>query len=65
MTPSVAGVVLTLNEATDLPRALASLSWCQELLVLDSGSNDGTTALAASLGAQVLVNKPVGEFLIS
>lgn len=61
----MAGVVLTLNEATDLPRALASLSWCQELLVLDSGSNDGTTALAASLGAQVLVNKPVGQFLIS
>ena len=61
----MAGVVLTLNEATDLPRALASLSWCQELLVLDSGSNDGTTALAASLGAQVLVNKPGGEFLIS
>ena len=65
MTPTVAGVVLTLNEAIDLPRALASLSWCHELLVLDSGSNDGTTALAASLGAQVLVNKPVGQFLIS
>ena len=61
----MAGVVLTLNEATDLPRALASLSWCHELLVLDSGSNDGTTALAASLGAQVLVNKPIGQFLIS
>jgi len=65
VTPTVAGVVLTLNEAIDLPRALASLSWCHELLVLDSGSNDGTTALAASLGAQVLVNKPVGQFLIS
>ena len=36
--PTIAGVVLCLNEAANLPRCLASLAWCDELLVVDSGS---------------------------
>jgi len=62
---SVAGVVLTLNEQRDLPRALASLAWCQELLVLDSGSSDRTLELAQAAGARVLLHRPEGRFLIS
>ena len=61
----VAGVVLTLNEERDLPRALASLAWCDELLVLDSGSTDATAALAHAHGARVIVHRPEGGFLIS
>ena len=34
---SIAAVVLTLNEEHNLSRALRSLAWCDELLVLDSG----------------------------
>ena len=45
--PKIAGVVLTLNEEQDLARALQSLSWCDELLVLDSGSTDSTQQVAA------------------
>lgn len=62
---SVAGVVLTLNEQQDLPRALASLAWCQELLVLDSGSSDRTLELAQAAGARMLLRRPEGRFLIS
>jgi len=65
MTPRIAGVVLTLNEARDLPRALASLAWCDERLVLDSGSTDATAAVAAATGARVLTHRPDGRFLIS
>lgn len=61
----VAAVVLTLNEERDLPRALASLAWCDELLVLDSGSTDATTALAHAQGARVIVHRAEGGFLIS
>ncbi len=65
MRPRIAGVVLTLNEARDLPRALASLAWCDEWLVVDSGSSDGTCAVAAAAGARVLTHRPDGRFLIS
>lgn len=48
-------IVLTLNEATHLSDCLASLRplACQ-IAVLDSGSTDGTQAVAASAGATVL-----------
>lgn len=50
----ISGVVVTLNEAHSLQRCLESLSFCDELLVVDSGSTDGTVELARSLGARVL-----------
>lgn len=49
---SIAGVVLTLNEERSLPRALASLQWCDELIVLDSGSSDKTRNIALESGAR-------------
>ena len=62
---SIAGVVLCLNEAKNLPRAINSLAWCEEVIVVDSGSDDGSRAIAASLGARVLVHRQQGSFLIT
>ena len=42
----IAGVVLTLNEEQDLARALETLTWCDVLSVLDSGSTDSTPQVA-------------------
>lgn len=48
-------IVLTLNEATHLPGCLASLRPLNEhVIVLDSGSTDATTAIAAEFGATVV-----------
>jgi glycosyltransferase involved in cell wall biosynthesis len=50
----VAAVVLTHNEERNLPECLASLAgWVQELFVVDSGSTDGTLAIAREAGATV------------
>jgi len=46
-------IIITKNEAKDLPRALASVSFAHELIVLDSGSTDGTQEIAESFGAKV------------
>jgi glycosyltransferase involved in cell wall biosynthesis len=61
----VAGVVLCLNEASILPRCLNSLRWCDELLLLDSGSSDTSCEQATALGARVLLHRPEGRFLIT
>jgi glycosyltransferase involved in cell wall biosynthesis len=47
-------VVLTMNEAGNLPRCLDSVRFSDDVLVLDSGSTDDTCAIATSLGARVM-----------
>lgn len=47
-------VVLTYNEAINIERCLRSVSWSDDVLVMDSGSTDGTQALAEKLGARVM-----------
>lgn len=63
--PSIAGVVLCLNEADNLPRALNSLSWCDERLVVDSGSTDTSQEVALQEGARVIEHRQSGLFLIT
>lgn len=46
-------VVITQNEAAVIRRCLESVAWADELVVLDSGSDDGTPDIARSLGARV------------
>ena len=58
-------VVLTKNEVSNLPRCFESLRWCREILVIDSGSSDGTQAEAERLGARVLVHVQPPPFKIS
>ena len=62
---TIAGVVLTLNEDRDLARALRSLTWCDELLVLDSGSTDRTPEIARFCGAQFVKHIQSPPFLIT
>ncbi len=53
--PSISAVVTTLDNAATLPDCLASLAFCDEIVVLDSGSTDATRAIAESFGARVFV----------
>ena len=62
---TIAGVVLTLNEEHDLSRALRSLAWCDELLVVDSGSKDRTSEVAAQCGAKFVQHIQPQTFIIT
>lgn len=46
-------LILTLNEAQNLPDCLATVAWSDDIHVLDSLSTDGTQAIAAAAGAHV------------
>jgi glycosyltransferase involved in cell wall biosynthesis len=54
-------LILTLNEEHNLPRCLASVAGCTDLVVLDSGSTDGTVQLAEAAGARVFT-RPFDNF---
>ena len=47
-------VVPVLNEELNLPAALASVAWADEIFVVDSGSTDDTARRAADAGAEVV-----------
>jgi glycosyltransferase involved in cell wall biosynthesis len=50
-------LVLTLNEEINLPRCLESVSWSDDIVVLDSGSTDRTVEIAEAAGARVVYRK--------
>jgi glycosyltransferase involved in cell wall biosynthesis len=50
----ITATIISLNEERNIARAIESLRCCDEILVLDSGSNDRTMELAANLGARVV-----------
>ena len=48
-------LVLTFNEKENIPRTLERLSWAKEVVLIDSGSTDGTIDLARSAHPNVVV----------
>lgn len=52
--PSLSAVLITLNAATQLEACLRSLTFCDEIVIVDSGSHDGTLALARQYGARMV-----------
>ncbi len=60
-TPTITAAVITKNEAHNIRDCLAALSWADELLVLDSLSDDETVPIARALGATVH-QRPFDDF---
>ena len=50
---SISVLVLTLNEEANLGPCLRSVSWCDDVVVLDSFSSDRTVEVARAAGARV------------
>ncbi len=54
LTVEISVVFITLNEEENLPRVLEKLRWCEEVVVVDSGSTDRTLEIAHRFGAHVV-----------
>ncbi len=52
--PPITATIITLNEEHNLPRALASLSCADEVIVVDCGSTDRTREIAVQHGVRVV-----------
>lgn len=52
--PTIAAVILTHNSEKYLDQCLKSLAWVSEKLIIDSGSTDGTLAIAKKYKAKIV-----------
>jgi glycosyltransferase involved in cell wall biosynthesis len=50
----ISAYILAFNEAAKIEAAISSVLWADEVIVADSGSTDGTAAIAERLGARVV-----------
>ncbi len=51
-TSGISALILTLNEERNLPDCLATLKWCDDIVVLDSESSDRTKEIALAAGVR-------------
>jgi len=58
----VTGIILTKNEEHAIARAIKSISFCDEILVIDDYSNDETVSISEKLGAKVYQNRLESDF---
>jgi glycosyltransferase involved in cell wall biosynthesis len=65
MNSYISAIILTKNEVCNIKRCIESLQWCNEVIIVDSGSTDGTTQLAESLGISVFTHIQPPPFKIS
>ncbi len=50
----ISAVIISFNEEKKIRAAIESVKWCDEILVVDSGSTDSTVAIAKSYGAKTV-----------
>ncbi|HUV03780.1 MAG TPA: glycosyltransferase family 2 protein [Armatimonadota bacterium] len=50
---SISAVIITFNEEANIRRCLESVKWADEIVVVDSGSSDGTLKICKEYGCRV------------
>jgi glycosyltransferase involved in cell wall biosynthesis len=59
--PEVSAIVITYNEESNIDRCLRSLSWCEDVIVVDSFSTDRTVDIARAMHCTVLQHAYDGD----
>ncbi len=61
--PTISAYLITRNEERNIARAIESVRWMDEVVVLDSGSTDQTVEIAERMGAKVRM-EPFQGFVV-
>jgi glycosyltransferase involved in cell wall biosynthesis len=56
----ISATVITFNEENNIEKAILSVNWADEVIVVDSNSTDKTVEIAESLGAKVIIQPWLG-----
>jgi len=62
LAPLVTPMVITFNEAPNIARCLDRLTWAERILVIDSGSTDGTLDIVARYPQAEVVHRAFDDF---
>ena len=54
---SISVIIITKNEEQAIQECLSSVSWADEIIIVDSGSTDNTVPISKSFGAKVIVTE--------
>lgn len=59
----ISAIVITLNEEKNIRECLETLKWCDEIIMVDSGSTDSTVKIAEEFTKKIILtdNLPYGE----
>lgn len=52
----ISAIILTKNEAKNIEECIKSLTWCDEKIIIDDNSTDGTLDIAKKLGVKTYIN---------
>ena len=52
----ISAIIITKNEAANISACINSVAWADEIIVVDSGSTDGTVEICRALDAKVFVH---------
>jgi len=62
MLDQVTPLLITYNEACNIERTLGKLAWARRIVVIDSGSTDGTLEILAGCAQAEVAHRPFGDF---
>ena len=62
MLDRITPLIITYNEAPNIARSLAALDWARRIVVVDSGSTDGTLDILARFPQVEAVHRPFDDF---
>ena len=63
MSPPISAAIICFNEEDNIERCLNSLSWCAEIVVVDSGSTDRTVDIVSSIPNVRIFTRPFDTFI--
>ena len=62
MLDQITPLIITYNEACNIARTVAALDWARRIVVVDSGSTDGTLDILARFTQVDVVHRPFNDF---